>query len=145
MAKRNTLKLTTSGFEELVTKLDELGGDIMSVVEDALTQAGETIGEDTVEAVDKAYLPAKGKYSKGDTKKSVIRNPKVNWQGTIASVEVGFDYSKKGAGGFLITGTPRMKPDYELQKIYKKKPYMKQIEAGMIDIVQSAIAEKLGG
>lgn len=145
MAKRNTLKLTTSGFEELITKLDELGGDIMSVVEDALTQAGETIGEDTVEAVDNAYLPAKGKYSKGDTKKSVIRNPKVEWNGTIASVEVGFDYSKKGAGGFLITGTPRMKPDYELQKIYKKKPYMKQIEAEMIDVVQSAITEKLGG
>lgn len=145
MAKRNTLKLTTSGFEELITKLDKLGGDIMGVVEDALTQAGETIGEDTVEAVDKAYLPAKGKYSKGDTEKSIIRNPKVRWQGTTASVEVGFDYSKKGAGGFLITGTPKMKPDTELQKIYKKKPYMKRIEEDMVDVVQSAIAEKLGG
>lgn len=145
MAKRNTLKLTTSGFEELLTKLDELGGDIMGVVEDALTQAGETIGEDTVEAVSDSYLPAEGKYSKGNTKDSIIRKPKVQWQGTTASVEVGFDYSLPGAGGFLITGTPRMKPDYELQKIYKKKQYMKQIEADMSDTVQNAIAEKMGG
>lgn len=146
MAKRrNTLKLTTSGFDELITKLDELGGDIMGVVEDALIQAGETIGDDTVEAVDEAYLPAEGKYSKGDTKKSIIRKPKVEWKGTTASVGVGFDYSKPGAGGFLITGTPRMKPDYELQKIYKKKQYMKQIKSGMIEIVQNAIAEKMGG
>ena len=57
--KRNTLKLQLSGFEELITKLDELGGNIETVVEDALQQAGETIGDDTIEAIGKGIFQRK--------------------------------------------------------------------------------------
>lgn len=41
MANRATLNLNTKNFEDLIAKLDELGGDIKAVVEDALNQAGE--------------------------------------------------------------------------------------------------------
>ena len=145
MAKRNTLRLDFSGFNDLVTRLDKLGGDIQEVVEDALMQAGETIADDTIEAMGKINLPAQGKYSKGDTIKSIIKNPRVVWSGPIASINVGFDYDKPGAGGFLITGTPRMKPNAALQKIYKRKKYMDWISQGMQEIVTDAINEKLGG
>lgn len=142
---RNTLKLQLGGFQELITKLDSLQGDVKKAVTDALEQAGETIGEDTVDAVDNANLPAKGEYSKGQTKASIITNPLVHWSGNQAEIGVGFDYSKKGAGGFLITGTPRMKPDYELQKIYKRKKYMNQIQNDMADVVNDYIKEKMEG
>lgn len=145
MANRATLNLNTKNFEDLIAKLDELGGDIKAVVEDALNQAGETIEYDTLDAVAHANLPRGGKYSKGDTEKSIIRNPRVQWQGTTASISVGFDYDKPGAGGFLITGTPRMKPDYELQKIYKRKKYMRDIAKDMSEIVNDAIVAKMGG
>lgn len=142
---RNTLKLQLGGFQELITKLDSLQGDVKKAVTDALEQTGETIGEDTVDAVDNANLPAKGEYSKGQTKASIITNPLVHWSGNQAEIGVGFDYSKKGAGGFLITGTPRMKPDYELQKIYKRKKYMNQIQNDMADVVNDYIKEKMEG
>ena len=144
MAK-NTLKLELNGFKELITKLDSLQGHVKKAVTDSLDQAGETIGDDTVEAVEKSNLPAKGKYSKGDTKKSVVVNPKVNWVGTVGSIGVGFDYDKPGAGGFLITGTPRMKPDHKLQNIYKRKKYMKQIQEDIADVMNDYIKEKMGG
>lgn len=142
---RNTLKLQLGGFQELITKLDSLQGDVKKAVTDALEQTGETIGEDTVDAVDNDNLPAKGEYSKGQTKASIITNPLVHWSGNQAEIGVGFDYSKKGAGGFLITGTPRMKPDYELQKIYKRKKYMNQIQNDMADVVNDYIIEKMEG
>lgn len=140
-----TLKLNLSGFNELITKLDKLGGNINKVVEDALTQAGETIADDTTDAVSNSNLPASGKYSKGDTMKSIAKNSKVEWSGTQASISVGFDYDKPGAGGFLITGTPRMKPNYALQKIYKQKAYMTYLQDGMKDIVNDAIDDMMGG
>ena len=36
---RNTLKLDTKGFEQLLTKLDSLGGNMVEVVDKALTDA----------------------------------------------------------------------------------------------------------
>lgn len=142
---RNTLKLQLDGFNELLTKLDRLGGDLKPVIEDALTQAGETITEDTLEALGDSNLPAGGKYSTGDTDSSVVRNPRVEWEGTTASIGVGFDFGKPGAGGYLISGTPKMKPDYALQAIYKKKKYMTNLQNDMKDIVNDAIIEKMEG
>ena len=142
---RNTLKLQLTGFNELLTKLDRLGGDLKPVIEDALAQAGEKITEDTLEALSDSNLPAGGKYSTGDTDASVVRNPRVGWEGTTASIGVGFDFGKPGAGGYLISGTPKMKPDYALQAIYKKKKYMTNLQNDMKDIVNDAIIEKMEG
>lgn len=145
MAKKNTLNISMSPFEDLLVKLDELEGNVKEVVTDALEQAAETIEWDTKDALHSANLPAKGKYSDGDTKKSVVEMSTVKWEGTMASINVGFDYGKNGAGGLLITGTPNMKPDYALNKIYKSKRYMKQIQNDMLEIVNDAIEEKMGG
>lgn len=141
---RNTLKLELSGFKELLARLDKLGGDVPEVVEDALTQAAGTIADDTLAALANANLPAGGKFSGGDTKAAVVTNPRVEWSGTTASVGVGFDYDKPGAGGLLITGTPKMKPDYELQKMYKKKSYMQKIQDDMRKTVTDAISKRMG-
>lgn len=144
MAK-NSIKLEMSGFEELLTELDKLDGDLKEVVTDALEQAAETIEWDTKDAMKKAHLPASGKYSKGVTEKSIVSNAKVDWQGTMAEINAGFDFHKDGVGGILIVGTPRMKPNRQLQKIYKQKRYMSQIVSDMKEIVSDAIEEKLGG
>ena len=144
MAKKNTLNLELSGFNELVTKLEGMNGNVHKVVTDALMQAAETIEEDTHDAVKKSNLPAKGKYSTGDTEKAIAK-PSVTWSGTVAEVGVGFDYSKNGAGGFLITGTPRMQPERELQKMYKQKKYMKAIQQDMEEVVQDEISRVMEG
>ena len=142
---KNLLKLDVSGFEEYIQKLEKLEADIKPIVSDALNQAGETITDDTFDAVSDSNLPRGGEYSNGKTEESIIKNPRVKWSGTMAEIGVGFDFSKPGAGGYLITGTPRMAPDKALNRIYKSKKYMKDIQKDMINIFQDEISRRMGG
>ena len=142
---KNLLKLDVSGFEAYIQKLEKLEADIKPIVSDALNQAGETITDDTFDAVSDSNLPRGGEYSTGKTKESIIKNPRVKWSGTMAEIGVGFDFSKPGAGGYLITGTPRMAPDKALNRIYKSKKYMKDIQKDMINIFQDEISRRMGG
>ena len=144
MAKRNTLRLDTSGFEELITKLDAVNGNVKKAVTDALMQAAETVHDDTVDALADGFLPAGGKYSQGTTKLSVAE-PSVEWSGTTAVAGVGFDYGELGAGGFLISGTPRMQPDPKLEQIYTRKKYMKALQDDMQEVISDYINDALEG
>lgn len=141
--KRNTLRLDTSGLTSMMQRLEELGGDVRQAVEESLVQAAEKIREDTFKALDSPNLPARGKYSKGNTRESVITDTRVTWEGTVGSVPVGFDFSKPGAGGFLITGTPKVQPDRELNRMYKGKKYMGDIQKQMGDVIMQKIVEKM--
>ena len=129
----------------MIRKLDSLGGDVRKAVDDALGQAADTIEQDTRAALSHANLPAKGRFSSGDTEESVISNPRVEWDGTVASIPVGFDFNKPGAGGFLISGTPRMKPDYELQRMYKQKRYMARIQNDIGDVILDYVHDTMEG
>lgn len=145
MAKKNTLKLSTKGFEEYIAKLDGLQADLKTIITDALEQAAETVECDTVDAVEKSQLPAHGDYSRGNTEKSIIRDSKVQWSGTTAEIPVGFDYTKPGAGGLLISGTPKMNPATQLNRMYRGKKYMRQIHDDMVGIFQDEIDKRMGG
>lgn len=144
MARRNILRLDTSGFEELITKLDAVGGGVQKAVTDALLQAAETVRDDTVDAMAAVNLPAQGKYSTGDTMRSIVE-PAVTWSGTVAETPVGFDFSKPGAGGFLISGTPRMQPNPKLEEIYTRKRYMNALQQDMQDVITDYIIDKMEG
>lgn len=144
MAKRNTLRLDLSGFEEMIVKLDSLNGDVKGAVTDALQQVSETIHDDTVDALADEYMPRQGAYSTGRTKTTVVA-PKVEWSGTLAVTPVGFDYGEKGAGGFLISGTPRMQPNRKLEQIYARKKYMRALQEDMQDVISDYITEKMEG
>lgn len=141
---RNTLRLDTSGFEELIVKLDELNGDVKKAVTDALLQAAETVRDDTVDAMADEYLPRQGDYSTGRTKATIV-TPTVKWSGTLAEAPVGFDYGEKGAGGFLISGTPRMQPNRQLEQIYTRKRYMNRLQEDMQEVVTDYIMDKMEG
>lgn len=126
MARRK-IKWDTSCFENLITQLDEKNRNVKGFVEDTLMVIGKKVGEDTKEAMKDEYLPAKGKLSQDITIESVIMNPEVEWDALTATVNVGFDYGKDGVGGILITGTPRMQPDYKLEDIFCRKKYWSEI------------------
>lgn len=133
---RNTLKLDTSGFEEVLKRLDELGGDTRSAVEEVLTDASKRIHDDTVAAIAKPNLPRQGKYSDGQTMESVVSDATVQWDGDVAWIPAGFDFAKPGAGGYLIKGrgTPtvmsRVKALYD---IYVGKRYMTALQNEMLE------------
>lgn len=144
MARRkNSLNIDFSVFSDYAEQLDKMGADLQKIFTDVMEQEGETVAEDTKDAVQSAYLPAKGKYSSGDTEDSIIMHPKVHWSGTLGEIGLGFDKTKKGAGGFLITGTPKMQPDYELEKIYGRKTYERRMVRDIMDYLMAEIEDHM--
>lgn len=143
MAGRNSLKIEFSVFEDFAAKLDELGADLKSIFTDVMEQEAETVAEDTKEAVERANLPARGIYSQGDTKDSIVMQPRVEWSGDLGEIGLGFDKTKPGAGGFLITGTPRMRPDYKLEDIYARKSYERKLVGDIMDYLSAEIDDHM--
>lgn len=144
---KNKMSIDFSGFAEYAEKLDKLGGDLKAVFDDALQQAAETYAADTLEATNDRFMPAKGKYSNGDTAESVIKENEVQvqWNGNIGEVGIGFDLSKSITSIFLIDGTPKMNPNRELKRIYRGTAYKNRIIEDMQEIFMDAIEEKMEG
>ena len=145
MARRkNFIQIDGSAFAEYAEKLDKLGANLQKVFGDALLEAGEVVQNDVRSALSPENLPAQGKYSTGDTMASVME-PKVTWSGSLGEIPLGFDKSKKGAGGWLITGTPKMAPDHALARIFTQKSYEKMIKKQIEADLQIAIQDIMGG
>ena len=142
--RKNYLEIDFSNFADFAEKLDKLNADLTKIIGDAMEQAAETVQDDTRDAVATANLPAGGKYSTGDTESSIISNPQVKWSGSLGEIGLGFDKTQPGAGGFLITGTPKMHPDYKLVEIFRSKKYVKKINEQITEELQDALDE-LGG
>ena len=122
MAK-NKIELEFEGLEDYIKKFEHLSIELRNLAEEVLLETGKKYTQDTISAIASGNLPRQGKYSKGWTKQSVII-PKVEWSGAVATMDVGFDKNKQGAGGFLITGTPKMRPVAQLNKMYTGKTYI---------------------
>ncbi len=56
---------------------------------------------------------------------------------------MGFDKTKPGAGGFLITGTPKMQPVKPLAQIYGSKKYEKQMTKEIQEELEKTIQERM--
>lgn len=145
MARRkNFIQIDGSAFADYAEKLDRLGADLQKVFDEALLKAGTKVQADVVSAITPGNLPARGKYSTGDTERSVLE-PKVTWAGSLGEIKLGFDKTKPGAGGFLITGTPKMAPDHQLAQMFTTKKYENDIKKEIRQDLQKAIDERMGG
>lgn len=145
MARRNRIGITFSGFDELAAKLDELTNDIKPAVEKALKAGHENVTEKLKKSVQKNKLPAKGKYSTGATEKSLRTDSKVEWNGTIATIKVGFDISKSMQSIYLMYGTPKMKPVAGMKAAIYGKSSIKEREELQKKIFDKAIKEAMEG
>ena len=146
MAKRKSMiSIDFTNFADYAEKLDKLGANLQKIFTDAMERAAKEVSNDTIEAMAKSNLPAGGKYSQGETEASIIRNAKVVWHGPVGEVGVGFDKTKPGAGGFLITGTPKMRPNYRLEDIYGRKKYENKLRKQIEKDLQDAIDKYMGG
>lgn len=108
---RKRIGLQFDGWEDYLSKLDELGGTqvMKKGVEEALIESKKHVNPLIEKGMGK--LPAGGKYSTGDTKESIDKEMTVAWVGMTGEIKVGFDFSKSGPKSiFLMEGTPRMKP-----------------------------------
>ncbi len=145
MATKNKIGLQFKGFEEVVTKLEKLKGDIPKTTEEALVESKKIVAKNLVSATHKADYPAQGKYSAGLTRHSIDTQKEIEWEGTIASIPVGFNFDVSGARTiFLMYGTPRMP---KAQKIYDAiwgSKIKKEIAKKQREIFEEKIKERLG-
>lgn len=120
---RNRIGLQFDGWERYIERLDEVGGTqlMKKGVEEALIESKKHVNPLIEKAMNK--LPAKGKYSTGNTKESIDDDMSVDWHGMTGTIKVGFDFSKSGVTSiFLMYGTPRTKPVSGLKRaIYGAK------------------------
>lgn len=141
--KRNRISLNFEGFEELYYKLDSLQGDLKKVTEEALIKSHQVVTPKIEKCMSK--LPAKGKYSTGETKASIRKVEKVEWEGMKAYIPVGFEFEKSGMKSiFLIYGTPRMKPVSGLKSAIYGSKTQKEVGAVQEEVLQKAIRELMG-
>lgn len=136
---RNRIGLQVAGFEEYMAKLDEVGGKsaMKRGVEEALKESKKYVNPLIEQSMTK--LPAGGRYSTGNTKKSLDKDMSVDWQGDTASIKVGFDFSESGLKSiFLMYGTPRMKPVTGLKAAVYGAKTQKEIAA-----IQGAALDKV--
>lgn len=145
MARKQMISIDFKNFSDYAEKIDKLGVNLKSVFSKAMEEAAEKVQQDTIAAIQPVNLPAKGRYSTGDTLNSVIRDPKTKWEGSVGEIPLGFDKTKPGAGGWLITGTPKMRPDYALEKIYGTKRYESELKKTIEKALQREIDKIMGG
>lgn len=144
LSRRKLGRIDYRQFEELAEELQSLGADLQAVMNTALEDAGKDIQAKTVQAMANSNLPAKGKYSTGNTKAAINLDPKVKWSGTAGSIGFGFDHDKPNAGSWLITGTPKMNPDPALAAIYASAKYKSAVTKQIKAALQAELS-KLGG
>lgn len=135
---RNKIGLQFEGWQETMGKLDELGGtQLMKRATESALKASKQYVNPKIESA-MSSLPAGGKYSTGETKKSIDNDMSVEWEGlATAGIKVGFKFKESGLTSiFLMYGTPRMSPVKGLKAaIYgaKTKKEIAQIQSEAIN------------
>jgi len=133
--------LEFAGFNEVLKKLNSLEADTKKIAEEALTKTHEIVTEKAEKAVTKSNLPAGGKYSSGDTQKSIKRDPQITWNGTEGSVAVGFDIKRGGLPSiFMMYGSPRY---MKVQAVYDAF-YGSQTEGEVLNAQKEIFYKALG-
>lgn len=145
---RNKIGLQTSAFKDLMEKLDELGDSpaMKKGTESALKASKAFVNSQINKCMAKGNLPAGGKYSTGDTKRSVDTDMNVVWEGLTASIKAGFDFKKSGLKSiFLMYGTPKMQPVAGLKDAIYGAKTQKQIAKLQAEAVNKVVKRIMEG
>jgi hypothetical protein len=132
MAKKK-IQLEFDGFDEVVSRLNKLGGNSKDIADKALKETYKIITKKAEEAI-------RAHKDSGATEKSLKKQSNVEWAGNMGSVETGFSISQGGlASIFLMYGTPRMKKDQKLYNAFWSKKTRDEVKAVQEDIFYSEI------
>lgn len=140
------MKLQIPDFNALAKQIEDVGGSVKNASEDALKETHRIVTEKIEQTMVSSNMPAQGKYWTGRTLNSIVRQPTIIWNGTKASVDVGFDIENGGLTSiFLMYGTPRMKPVPGLYDAIYGKATQTEIIDAQTRILHEAIYEAMGG
>lgn len=139
---RKRFGIEFKGFEELIEKYDGLGGDIKKIAEKCLD-----IVPDIVNPSLEADM-AKHNRS-GRTERSLSKDQRVEWSGTLGKIPVGFKIKDGGLPSiFLMYGTARHAPANQYggpkRSGARDNPGMNADRKLYNDIYGNAIKKKIG-
>ena len=101
---RKKLSIDFSGFAEYAERLDRMGGDLKATADKALQASHDYVTENLRNDI-------KRHRQTGKTERSLLEDSKVEWEGNVGSIEVGFDIANGGLPSvFLMYGTPKHAP-----------------------------------
>ena len=133
------IEMQFDGFTDVIHQLEQLEVDVRQTVTGALQEAGQLVTEQARAAIQPHRRT-------GKTEASLIENPPVEWTGTQAAVNVGFDINNGGLPSiFLMYGTPRMKKDIKLYNAVYGAETKKKIEQIERDALDNAVEKAMQG
>lgn len=109
--------LQFSGWEEMMGNLGELSYfGILEGTKKALTETHKVV-------TPKLETEIRKHRQTGDTEKSLVKKPHINVEGTLVSIDIGFNLEEGGLPSiWLMHGTPKLKPDRALYNaLYGRK------------------------
>lgn len=138
----NRLSMQFDGFQALIKELEQLNADTKAITDKALEKTFEIVTEKAEKAAQPANYPQKGKYSQGDTLKSLKTTCKIYWHGTEAEVETGYSISKGGLQSiFMIYGTPKHMKVQAMYDAFFSEKTLKEVRNAQREILTDAIRE----
>ena len=134
---RNKLTLRFDGLEEYIQRLENLDKDIRPVVEESLIESKRLVHQE----IQTAMAPHNRTYQ---TVKSLAKEEKVEWNGSVASIDVGFDLGNGGMPSiYLMYGTPRMAKDQKLYNAIYGTSVRKKVAELQKKRFQEAVGERM--
>lgn len=119
LAMSSSFGIDFEGYSDMLQQLRSIEGKAKETVEKALIETQKYIAGQADKYTNNNNLPAKGKYSTGETKEAIINDGVVTWAMDVATVETGFDLKNTLAPLYLMVGTPTMPPAKGLQSNVK--------------------------
>lgn len=107
------MSITFSGFDDLMKEIERAGQRVKPAVDEALEASQKIIQKELTTAAAPYARKGGGKgYATGKMYKAILKDPKPEWNGTVATIKVGFDLKKKGGihSIFIMYGTARHAP-----------------------------------
>ena len=145
MAK-NKIGLQFTGWKETLSGIEKVAGEsgLKAATEDALKASKAHVNSKAAAAIAKGNLPAGGKYSGGETRKSLDTNFSVEWHGYVGEMKIGFNMKESGLTSiFLMYGTPRHAPVPGLKDAFYGAKTKKEIKKIQAEAIQKFIERNL--
>ena len=133
-------------FDAVIKAIERAGGDTRQVVEEVLKATFDVITPLAEDAIAKPNLPAGGKYSTGNTERSLLKTPKLKWENDTAYVDVGFSIKKGGLPSiFMISGSPRYMKNQALYNAFYGESTKEAVNKVQREILTNYLDKQLGG
>lgn len=134
------MQILFDGFTDLASKIDKAGESLEEAVDEALTETFDVVQTEveTSSAIYSSKGGGKKGYATGNMYRAIKQDDKVNWNGKVAEISVGFDFGQKGGyhSIFIMYGTPRIAKDTKVYNAIKGTKVRNEVYKKQEEVLQ---------